>query len=155
MIVASPDTEAHSPEELRKEMLMCGSDSMSLVLPDSVFVKKRRFTPPLSCFFFNCDAFPPLVVRRGERGPFCQIKFIMSKRILLSSLGTMGTGKAGKGTRGGGGDFTCAATAIHLEDNKPLSFVLVVIIPNFEFLINATRSSIFSLRDGLSLLASL
>lgn len=150
MIVASPDTEAHSPEELRKEMLMCGSDSMSLVLPDSVFVKKRRFTPPLSCFFFNCDAFPPSWFRRGERGPFCQITFIMSKRILLSSLGTMGTGKAGKG-----GGFTCAATAIHLEDNKPLSFVLVVIIPNFEFLINATRSSIFSLRDGLSLLASL
>lgn len=51
MIVASPDTEAHSPEELRKEMLMCGSDSMSLVLPDSVFVKKRRFTPPLSYFW--------------------------------------------------------------------------------------------------------
>lgn len=51
MIVASPDTETHSPEELRKEMLMCGSDSMSLVLPDSVFVKKRRFTPPLSYFF--------------------------------------------------------------------------------------------------------
>lgn len=50
MIVASPDTETHSPEELRKEMLMCGSDSMSLVLPDSVFVKKRRFTPPLSYF---------------------------------------------------------------------------------------------------------
>ena len=56
MIVASPDTETHSPEELRKEMLMCGSDSMSLVLPDSVFVKKRRFTPPLSYFLGGAHA---------------------------------------------------------------------------------------------------
>ncbi len=28
-----PLTDAHSPEELRKEMLMCGSVSMSLVFP--------------------------------------------------------------------------------------------------------------------------
>lgn len=40
---------------------------MSLVLPDSVFVKKRRFTPPLSYFFFPIKTAP---------GPlFCQITF--------------------------------------------------------------------------------
>lgn len=69
MIVASPDTEAHSPEELMKEMLMCGSDSMSLVLPDSVFVKKRRFMPPLSYFF---------IPSRPLRVPsFCQLTFLV------------------------------------------------------------------------------
>lgn len=66
MIVASPDTEAHSPEELRKEMLMCGSDSMSLVLPDSVFVKKRRFRPPLSYFWMKIAPGPL----------FCQTTFL-------------------------------------------------------------------------------
>lgn len=95
MIVASPDTEAHSPEELRKETLTCGSDSMSLVLPDSVFVKKRRFKPPLSCF----GIVTPSPGGKGGRGPPCQITFIMSKRIWLSRLGTRGTGKRWEGER--------------------------------------------------------
>ena len=45
---ASPDTEAHSPVELRKAMLILGSDFRSSVLPDSVLVWKRRSTPPPS-----------------------------------------------------------------------------------------------------------
>jgi hypothetical protein len=44
-----PETEAHSPEELRKEMLMWGSEEMSEVLPDSVLVWKMRSMPPFSC----------------------------------------------------------------------------------------------------------
>ena len=43
-----PDTEAHSPEELRKAMLICGSELMSEVLPDSVLVWKMRSMPPFS-----------------------------------------------------------------------------------------------------------
>lgn len=45
---AFPDTEAHSPLPLRKEMLMCESDSRSSVLPDSVLVWNRRSMPPVS-----------------------------------------------------------------------------------------------------------
>ena len=48
MVEASPETEAHSPEELRKEMLMWGSEARSSVLPDSVLVWKRRSMPPHS-----------------------------------------------------------------------------------------------------------
>lgn len=44
--MALPETEAHSPEELRKAMLISGSDLRSSVLPDSVFVWKRRSIPP-------------------------------------------------------------------------------------------------------------
>jgi hypothetical protein len=40
--------EAHSPEELRKEMLMWGSEEMSEVLPDSVLVWKMRSMPSFS-----------------------------------------------------------------------------------------------------------
>ena len=47
-IAASPDTEAHSPVEFRKAMLIFGSFFRSSVLPDSVFVWKRRSTPPPS-----------------------------------------------------------------------------------------------------------
>jgi hypothetical protein len=43
-----PDTEAHSPAELRKEMFMRGSESISEVLPDSVLVWKMRSMPPFS-----------------------------------------------------------------------------------------------------------
>ena len=46
---ASPDTEAHSPVGFRKAMLIFGSFFRSSVLPDSVFVWKRRSTPPPSC----------------------------------------------------------------------------------------------------------
>jgi hypothetical protein len=46
---AVPETEAHSPLLLRKEMLMWGSVERSLVLPDSVFVWKRRSRPSISC----------------------------------------------------------------------------------------------------------
>ena len=49
MMEALPLRDAHSPELLRKEMLMCGSDWMSSVLPDSVLVWKIRSMPPLSC----------------------------------------------------------------------------------------------------------
>lgn len=48
MMEALPETDAHSPELLRKEMLMCESESMSLVLPDSVLVWKMRSMPPAS-----------------------------------------------------------------------------------------------------------
>jgi hypothetical protein len=48
MMEEMPLMEAHSPEELRKEMLIWGSDSMSLVFPDSVLVWKMRSMPPLS-----------------------------------------------------------------------------------------------------------
>ena len=43
-----PATDAHCPELSRKAMLMCGSESMSSVFPDSVFVWNMRSTPPLS-----------------------------------------------------------------------------------------------------------
>ena len=46
---ASPETEAHSPVELRKAMLILGSDLRSSVLPDSVLVWNSRSTPPPSC----------------------------------------------------------------------------------------------------------
>jgi hypothetical protein len=45
-MVLVPEIDAHSPEEARNEMLIAGSEAMSLVLPDSVFVWKRRSTPP-------------------------------------------------------------------------------------------------------------
>ena len=47
-ISASPETEAHSPVELRKAMLILGSFFRSSVFPDSVLVWKRRSTPPPS-----------------------------------------------------------------------------------------------------------
>ena len=50
-----PETEAHSPDELRKEMLMCGSESMSDVLPDSVLVWKIRSMPPFSCKYVRTE----------------------------------------------------------------------------------------------------
>lgn len=48
MISEVPETEAHSPEEFRKAILMCGSEEMSSVLPDSVLVWKMR-SMPFSC----------------------------------------------------------------------------------------------------------
>ena len=53
-IVAVPEMEAHSPDELRKEMFVCGSESMSLVLPDSVLVWKIRSIPPVSYWSVRC-----------------------------------------------------------------------------------------------------
>ena len=47
--VATPATEAHWPEESRKAMFMCGSEARESVLPDSVFVWKRRSMPWDSC----------------------------------------------------------------------------------------------------------
>lgn len=49
MMEAFPDSEAHSPVALQKDMLMLGSFSRSSVLPDSVFVWKMRSMPPFSC----------------------------------------------------------------------------------------------------------
>ena len=46
--LASPLREAHSPVELRKAMLIWGSDWRSSVFPDSVLVWKRRSMPPFS-----------------------------------------------------------------------------------------------------------
>lgn len=48
-IDATPEMDAHSPEPLRKEMLMLGSESMLSVLPLSVFVWKIKSMPPFSC----------------------------------------------------------------------------------------------------------
>jgi hypothetical protein len=45
MISDVPEIDAHSPEELRKAMWMCGSEAMSSVLPDSVLVWKMRLMP--------------------------------------------------------------------------------------------------------------
>lgn len=45
MISDVPETDAHSPEELRKAILICGSEVMSSVLPDSVLVWKMRSIP--------------------------------------------------------------------------------------------------------------
>jgi hypothetical protein len=44
--LAWPAIEAHSPELLMKDTFTCGSLDRSFVLPDSVFVWKRRSMPP-------------------------------------------------------------------------------------------------------------
>jgi hypothetical protein len=45
---AVPDTDAHSPEALMKEMLTCWSEASSSVFCDCVLVKKRRSMPFVS-----------------------------------------------------------------------------------------------------------
>lgn len=45
MIEASPETDAHSPLEFKKEMLIAESVCKSSVLPDSVLVWKSRSIP--------------------------------------------------------------------------------------------------------------
>ena len=54
-MVEIPETEAHSPEPLRNAMLICGSESISSVFPDSVLVWKIRSMPPFSCSFVRCS----------------------------------------------------------------------------------------------------
>lgn len=46
--------DAHSLEELRKEMLMCESVARSWVFPEWVLVWKRRSMPPFSCLLSAC-----------------------------------------------------------------------------------------------------
>jgi hypothetical protein len=55
-----PEKEAHSPELLRKEMLMWESDSISSVLPDSVLVWNRRSMPPFSYAVIQLASIPML-----------------------------------------------------------------------------------------------
>lgn len=51
--------------------------------------------------------------------------------------------------------LTLAATAIHLLTNMPVFPSRVVIIPNLQASMKVDRSSIFSERGGVSLLAAL
>jgi hypothetical protein len=43
-----PEMDAHWPKASRNEMLMCGSEARSSVLPDLVLVWKSRSMPPVS-----------------------------------------------------------------------------------------------------------
>ncbi len=66
MMDAVPETEAHSPLLLRKEMLMWGSDDRSSVLPLSVLVWKRRSIPPVSLLRDVSDSVSGLECGRSD-----------------------------------------------------------------------------------------
>lgn len=117
MMDACPETDAHSPEELRKAMLMLGSEASSSVLPDSVLVWKRRSMPPFSYYLATSSV--PLDMHETARLEVYE-RFRVSER-------------------------TFAANAIHLEVICPVDESLVVIIPNLQESMKMLRSSTFSL----------
>lgn len=59
-------------------------------------------------------------------------------------------GRVGKGAEICGEGLTFPANAMHLETNRPVLAIRVVIIPNLHASIKLTRSSIFSLSWGSS-----
>jgi hypothetical protein len=50
---------------------------------------------------------------------------------------------------------TCPAKAMHLETNRPLLAIRVVIMQNLQFSTNLARSCTFSVRGGFSIFAAL